>query len=114
MSAAVAPYNDEKARALVVVAQNWRRGVYPPHTELADTTEKLRVLLGVLLSDAEGRAAKLLDGSPARQTLTRVIAEAQRVVAAGPGPGLVSATNHARALANAADRLLRDREASLR
>jgi hypothetical protein len=110
---AVATYNTENARAVIVIAQSWQCGAYPPHTELADTTEKLRVLLGILLSEAEGRAAKLLDGSPARQTLTRVIAEAHRVIAAGPGPGLVSATNHARALANTADRLLRDREESL-
>jgi uncharacterized protein DUF6415 len=114
VNAAVVTYNAENARTLIVTAQDWQHGVYPPHAELADTTEKLRVLLGVLLSDAEGRAAKLLEGSPARQTLAHVIADAQYVVAAGPGPGLVSATNHARALANAAERLLRDRGVSPR
>lgn len=106
---AVAADDAERGRALVVVAKGWRRGAYPRHTELAETTEKLRALLGTLLSDAEGHAAKLIEGSPARQTLAEVIAEAQRAVAAGPGPGLQSATDHARALADAADRLLRDR-----
>lgn len=109
-SVAVAPYDAEEARALVAVAQSWRRDVYPRHTEVGAVTEKLRALLAGLLSAAENSAATLLDDSPVQRIFADVITDARRVVAAGPGPGLRSATNHARALADVVDRLLRDRE----
>lgn len=107
---AVAPYEAQQARALVAAAQSWRRDVYPRHTEVGEVTDKLRALLAGLLAATENRAATLLAGSPVQQILAGVIADAHRVVAAGPGPGLRSATNHARALADVVDRLLRDRE----
>jgi uncharacterized protein DUF6415 len=99
-----------QARELVANAQRWRNGILPPHTELDEMTEQLRLLLDILLTDAESRAAALLEDSPTRQTLADVVAAARAVIADGPGPGLRSATNHARALADVADRLLRDQE----
>lgn len=108
MSAAT--FAADQARALVAIAQSWQNGVLPPHTELDEVTEKLRLLVDLLLTDTEARAAALLKGGPPRQTLANVVADARRVIADGPGPGLRSATNHARALADVADRLLRDQE----
>lgn len=107
---AAATFAAGQARDLVATAQSWQNGLYPPHTELDEVTEQLRLLVDVLLTDAGARAAALLEGSLARQTLADVVAHARCVVAAGPGPGLRSATTHARALADVADRLLRDLE----
>ncbi len=107
---AAATFAAGQAHQLVATAKSWQHGVYPPHTELDQVTEQLRLLLDILLTDTESRAAALLDGSPARQTLADSIADARCAIGAGPGPGLRSATNYARALADVADRLLRERE----
>lgn len=101
-----------QAHDLIAVARSWQKGVYPRHTELDQVTENLRLLMDILLSDAESRAAKLLEGSSARQTLADVVADTRRVITAGPGTGLCSAINHARALADAAERLVRDQKTS--
>lgn len=75
-------------RELIGTARGWQDGAFPPPTELDQVTQQLRLLLDLLLTEAEARGAKLIQGSPARRALAVVVTEARQVISDGPGPGL--------------------------
>lgn len=91
---------------VIAVPCNWPEGYYPTHTELSEVTGRLCLLIDILTVDAESRVACLPEDDPARAACGEAIGEARRILGAGPGTGLRSATAHARSLADTAERLL--------
>ena len=71
----------------------------PRYDDLQDTVLLLRGHLNLLVPEIEGLARALPDGHPMRAPALVAAAHARVQLDAGPGPGLVSAANHAKALA---------------